>query len=314
MENLKTEIFWSLSDYCKSECEYCPIQLRGGPLYRETVEYVQAITKLIDAYKKAERSIRWFLDGGEPLDMDDIVTILKLCRTNGEYLHLNTNGGKLWIDWWAIEPYVDGVTLTYHYWQNPALMKYIIDTFKEKGKFIEVRVPIRPGEHFRSDIDRAIDLENACDKFYVTKQLLYNEADKIAGLFPYEIEELNKISYWNEPFEKRIPKPAADLNNPDTWSPEAREKSEFKIETWDDRYRARHNASPSFTGQMCNAGVERLHITHGGWVSGSNCGNQSLGNIWHPGWELQVAPQKCGMISCVVEYDRGITKFPLIVE
>ena len=45
-----------------------------------------------------------------------------------------TNGGTLWMDWWAIEPYVDQVVLTFHYWQNPALMKYIIDVFKEKGE------------------------------------------------------------------------------------------------------------------------------------------------------------------------------------
>lgn len=310
MENFKTDIFWSLHDYCKSECEYCPIQYRGGPLHRETSEYIRVINVLISAYKDAGRSIQWHIDGGEPLDMDGIVTILKLCRTNGEYLFLNTNGGKLWMDWWAIEPYVDALKLTYHYWQNPALMKYIIDTFRKKDKHIEVTVPIRPGEHFNSDITRATNLETACN-FYVSKSLLYKEADSTAGLFSYSHEELNNIYFWNLPINDRKGMLPDDLYDVNTVSPLVREKIEFDNSSWDERYQKRHQASPKFTGQPCNAGVERLHIGHLGWASGSCCGNQSMGNIWQPDWYPIVAPQKCGMLSCVIEFDREITKFPL---
>jgi heat shock protein HslJ len=62
---------------------------------------------------------------------------------------------------------------------------------------------------------------------------------------------------------------------------------------------------------VCVTGVEFLNIGAQGWVSGSMCGNATLGNIWHDGWSLSVAPQRCTMISCIHELDRGITKFPL---
>ena len=321
MENFKTNIFWSLHDYCKSECEYCPIQLRGGPLHRETSEYLRVINILIDSYKAAGRTISWHLDGGEPLDMDDIVTILKLCRTNGEFVHLNTNGGKLWLDWWAIEPYVDSVNLTYHYWQNPSLIKYIIDTYRDKGKTIKVSAPIRPGATFEEDINRVVDIENASN-FYINKTLLYKEADQSSGMFPYTTDELNKISFWNRPLGKRVitPPPPAPVIVPSTppstppppvLSELAKEKIQFEKTTWDQRYQQKHDNPFKFTGQLCNAGVESLHISHGGWASGSFCGNQSLGNIWEPNWTINVAPQTCTMLSCTSNHDRKITKFPL---
>lgn len=313
MENFKTSIFWNLHDYCRAECSYCPVQYSGGGLHPETKDYIQVINTIVNAYTAAGRTIDWFIDGGEPLDMDDIVTILKLCRTNGTSLMLSTNGGKLWVDWWAIEPYVDSLKLTYHYWQNPALMKYIIDTFREKGKPIEVLVPIRPGEHFRSDITRATALESECN-FYVSKTLLYKEADQTAGLFPYTHEDLNKIYFWNLPFKDRIRQPQANPADINTFSPEAKAKVKFDSSTWDTRYQEKHQTSPKFTGQLCNAGVERLHIGHLGWVSGSCCGNQSMGNIWQSGWYPSISPQKCSMLSCAVEFDRTITKFPVTVE
>ena len=131
MNNLITHIHWDLNDFCKSECSYCPTRLRGGAEPPETKDYVRVANLLIDAYKNMGREITWSFDGGEPLDMNDIVVLLKLCRTNGKYMELTTNGGKLWMDWWAIEPYVDKLNLTYHYWQNPSLINYIIERLTE---------------------------------------------------------------------------------------------------------------------------------------------------------------------------------------
>jgi organic radical activating enzyme len=302
MENLKTEIYWSLHDYCKSECEYCPIQLRGGPLHRETSEYIRIITNLIDSYKSVNRTINWHLDGGEPLDMDGIVTILKLCKTNGNFVELNTNGGRLWMDWWAIEPYVDSIRLTFHYWQNPALIKYIIDTFASKGKRMWVASPIRPS-HFDEDLERVFQLEKSLGTSFTTeKTILYKDANMSAGMFPYTAEQLATIDKLNAP-----PAPIV--------VPTLVEKQEyFKNTTWDDRYRDTYNSNTSYTGQLCNAGVEQLYISHTGWATGSHCGNQSLGNIWDDGWHPNTLPQKCTMISCIHTTDQKITKFPLIVE
>jgi len=318
MQNLKTKIVWSLNDFCKSECSYCPIHFRGGPIPPETSEYLRIANLLIDSYNGMGRKIDWVFNGGEPLDMDDIAILLKLCRTNGNSMELSTNGGRLWMDWWAIEPYVDRLNLTYHYWQNPKLIKYIIDTFKEKKKPINVNCPIRP-DHFDEDMNRALALEDECD-IVVPKHVLYVNSDPAGGMFKYSHAQLDKISLFNRPKHLRIPAPPPPPVIQQPPRPPAppppptklvAEKIYFDTTTHDQRYRAAHNSSPVFTGQLCNAGIEYLDIGAQGWVKGSDCNNTPLGNIWNDGWVPPVGPQMCTMISCVSNSDRRLTKFPL---
>jgi organic radical activating enzyme len=293
MNNLKTKISWNLHDYCKSECSYCPTKLRGGPIHPETADYIQIAQTIIDSYSKMGRRIEWTINGGEPLDMNDIVTLLKLLRENGDSLTLHTNGGKLWIDWWAIEPYVDFLELSYHYWQNPALIKYIVDTFIKKNKTINVTVPMRP-DYFDEDLNRALEIESN-HGIVVSKSLLYKEADPGAGMFNYTKKQLAIMSGEEIIENAHLVKHQEYVENT----------------TWDQRYQDIHNSNPSFTGMMCNAGIECLTISHQGWVAGSNCNNIPLGNIWHQGWKPPSEAQKCGMISCTSESDRQITKFNL---
>jgi organic radical activating enzyme len=307
MNNLKTIISWTLNDYCKSECSYCPISLRGGDLPSETTDYLRIANLLIESYsKKQQRQIEWIFNGGEPLDMNDIAMFLKLCRTNSRSVTLHTNGGRLWLDWWAIEPYVDHLHLTFHYWQNPALIKYISDTFHSKGKKINISSPIRH-DNVQQDLDRVIELEETLG-FLITKTILYKEADPSAGMFNYKHEDLKKIDFFNKSKDQRermlqekIPKKVKILE----------EKIYFEETTWDERYEDTYNNNPVYTGQLCNAGVEYLNIVAKGWVSGSNCNNQPLGNIWHNGWMPPQGPQTCTMKACVNESDQRITKFPL---
>jgi hypothetical protein len=93
-------------------------------------------------------------------------------------------------------------------------------------------------------------------------------------------------------------------------TPSVQQKIYFQETTWDERYKATYNAQPVYAGQLCNAGVEYLNIGAQGWVSGSNCNNQPLGNIWHDGWKPPTGPQVCTMIACVNGSDQQITKFP----
>jgi len=340
MDNLKTIISWTLNDYCKAQCEYCPTHSRGGGLPPEINEYLRIAQLLIDSYKEKQgRSIEWIFNGGEPLDMDYIAQFLKLCRANGDSVTLHTNGGKLWLDWWALEPYVDNLVLTYHHWQNPALIKYIVDTFNAKGKKFTISAPIR-NTNVQEDIDRVLELEDTIDML-VSKTQLYFNADPSAGMLKYSYEDLQKIDFYNmskemrqrtlEERAKRIeeqkrreeemrrrlaeapppepPPPPPPPPPPVETSKLVEEKIYFQETTWDERYEDTYSKHPSYVGQLCNAGVERLNIGGQGWVSGSNCNNIALGNIWHPGWMPPQGPQKCGMISCINEDDQRITKF-----
>jgi organic radical activating enzyme len=296
MENLQTIIHWTLNDYCRAQCEYCPMSARGGTNLPETEEYIRITNLLIDHYnKKLGRKISWVINGGEPLDINDIAMLLKLFRTNSESLTLHTNGGRLWMDWWAIEPYVDNLVLTFHFWQNPALIKYIIQTFTDKNKQIQINAPIRPGS-VKEDLERVENLEKEAE-YKIPKRLLYINGDNAAGLLNYSQDDLRLIDISNVVSAHQGPSAVE-------------QKNYYDNTTWDQRYFNIYSKNPVYAGQYCNAGIERLYIGAQGWVTGSSCNNQPLGNIFQ-NFNLPDGPQKCGMISCINGDDQKITKFSL---
>jgi hypothetical protein len=250
----------------------------------EVIQYLEITQKLITHYKSIGRDIDWTFDGGEPLDMFDFPMILKLCKENNGSIQLNTNGGKLWLDWWAIEPHVDVLNLTYHYWQQPTLIKFIIDTFRKKNKHVNILVPIRP-DFFDEDIQRALDIETQ-HNIVVGKAILYNEADPVGGMFAYTENQL-RIMRGEELVQ---------------------EQQHYEETTFAERSEERVIQNPSFTGMPCNTGIETLRISPDGWATGSDCNNRPLGNIW-TGVNLPSDPHVCCMMACISGSDQQITKF-----
>lgn len=284
MSNLRTQISWMISDHCTANCTYCPTRFRGGELPRNILEYLDVTTKMIDHYDSLGRKIDWAFNGGEPLDMFEFPMILKLCKERGGNIDLTTNGGRLWLDWWAIEPHVDQLHLTYHYWQNPKLIQFIIQAFQKANKHIDIMVPIRP-DYFDEDLKRALDIE-AEFNLVVSKTVLYNEADPVGGMFPYTEQQL-RIMRGEELVQ---------------------EQQYYEETTFQERYEDKIKENPVYTGYLCNVGIEKLVISHLGWMSGSNCNDKPLGNIW-TNMQLPSAPHKCGMRACVDGSDQIITKF-----
>lgn len=348
MNKLKTVVSWTLHDYCKAQCDYCPIHARGGEIPREISEYIRVAQLIIDSYKfKQGRTLEWVFNGGEPLDLNYLPELLKLCKEHSDSITLHTSGGRLWMDWWAIEPHIDNLVLTFHHWQNPALVKYIFDTFKAKGKSISITAPIRP-KFAEDDINNVLQLEEEIGEL-ISKTQLYQNADPSAGMLNYSYDDLQKIEFYNmdkdmrfkileererrleeyarmqaemmkrleeQPVQPQVEETPVEVQAPLSEPPlleESKlvdEKIYFQETTWDQRYEDTYNKHPSYAGQLCNAGVEWLNIVGQGWVSGSHCNNISLGNIWHPGWMPPQGPQVCGMISCIHPSDQLITKFP----
>lgn len=282
---MKTKISWELSNYCTAGCSYCPTKFWGGEKPRDYLDYIRAAEILINHYKGLGRSIDWTFTGGEPLEMFDFPAILKLCKEGGGTSELTTNGGKLWLDWWAIEPHIDTLHLTYHYWQNPNLIKFIIQAFRGKNKSFNVTVPIRP-EAFEEDMERASAVEQEYE-IHVHRQTLYQEADSAIGMMNYtetQLEHLYGVE-WVDTYIRNKPKM-----------------------TYAERHEERIQQNPSFTGKLCNVGIERVRISRDGWMFGSNCNTAPLGNIWGQ-YELPTGPQPCKMIACVNPDDQMIMKF-----
>ena len=285
MSNLKTNINWMLHDHCTSECTYCPIRFRGGELPRGILEYMEVTKKIIDHYDALDRKIDWTFGGGEPLDMFDFPMMLKLCKEQGGTIDLTTNGGRLWLDWWAIEPHIDTLHLSYHYWQNPNLIRFIIQAFQKAGKHIDIMVPMRPN-YFDEDLARALAVESEFN-VVVSKCVLYKEAEQAIGMYPYTEEQL-RIMRGEELVQ---------------------EYNHEQETTFGERHEERVNANPSYTGMLCNLGIEKLTISHTGWVRGSNCNSPLFGNIWNGTLGLPIGPERCVMMACVDGSDQQITKF-----
>lgn len=286
MNNFYTDIYWQLSNYCKAECSYCPIALKGGEYPEEDKDYVSVTSVITEHYnKKSNRKIRWEFDGGEPLDLMNLVRILKTAKADDNWVSLNTSGGSLWLDWFAIEPAVDKLILTYHYWQQHPLIKYIIETFQKNNKEIFLKMPVRP-THFEEDMDRVQRVESEFG-ITVSKMVLYKQASNIGGMFDYNEDQL-----WRLAGIKVV-----------------KEKQEFETKTYHERLEENIKTNPSYLGKLCNAGIEKLIITHSGHVTGSNCRNESIGYIWSKDWRPPDQPQVCGMLSCMDWADQQITKF-----
>ena len=326
---MRTQIIWMLNNYCTAECSYCPTKLRGGEMPNGILEYIEVTQQLIDHYSSLGRKIDWIFNGGEPLDMFDFPMMLKLCKEHGGTIDLTTNGGKLWLDWWAIEPHVDSLHLSYHYWQNPKLIKFIIQAFQKAHKHIDIMVPIRP-DHFEQDMQRATEIETEFN-LIVSKHILYNEADPAAGMLSYTEKQLRIMRGEIIIEEPIITQPIIAekiIKIEPIYVPNelVEEQHYFKNTTFQERYENKIAENPVYTGMLCNVGIEKLTISHLGWVSGSSCNDKPLGNIWSNNaipvsdaeaqqkilnkLRLPITPHVCGMRACMDKSDQLITKFP----
>jgi len=309
---MRTKIYWNLHNHCTAQCTYCPSTYWGGEEPRHISEYLEITNKIISHYSSLGRNIDWEFNGGEPLDMFDFPMILKLCKENSGNIKLNSNGGKMWLDWWAIEPHIDVLNLTYHYWQKEPLIKFILDSFHNKSKIVNVTVPIRPN-FFEEDINRAKKIENNYN-LTVNKSVLYHGADKNAGfMYEYKSKQLaimSGIEYIEYIPEKEHTSEKEHIPEKEKIViPLVVEQNHFKETTLKERFEERILQSPSFTGMACNIGIETLNISHLGWTSGSTCNNLHLGNIWDKEFELPKTPSVCKMNNCLSPTDQLITKF-----
>lgn len=274
---LKTKIFWTIHNFCKSKCYYCPSNNWNGEEPFDIQLYLNFAEKAIKHYESLNRIIDWNINGGEPLDLFDLPMLLKLCKREDNCIEITTNGGKLWIDWWALEPYIDRLNLSFHYWQHPNLIDYIVDMFLKKQKFINVIVPIR-SKYFEEDIKKCQELEQ---RFNIQPNKLiisgedYSDEQSIflMGKDVFEESKTHVIKFWSTHKEDFL------QNN------------------------------PIYTGKPCNEGIEILKISEKGFVSGSNCGNSSYGNIWNNDFKFPVGPQPCRKMACIDSEDQTITKF-----
>lgn len=279
-----TEVYWTLHTYCSKQCYYCPKKFWGNNEPRHFEEYINAAKKVINHFNNLGRIINWTFDGGEPLEFFELPMLLKLCKETGGKITLHTNGGNSILPWLALKAYVDDVVLTYHHWQNSHLINYIVEQYITNNKKIKIIVPLRP-EEFDNDLNKIKILK---DKFniQVEYQFLFKEADYYRGFLNYSIQDINQLKSKNEI---------------DNYS------NTIKL-SWKDQFDKQINESPKYSGKKCMAGIEKLIIGAEGFISGSNCNNINMGNIFQTPMFLS-EPDICRSVACMSKDDQKITKF-----
>jgi hypothetical protein len=65
------------------------------------------------------------------------------------------------------------------------------------------------------------------------------------------------------------------------------------------------NGNPSYTGKMCYAGVDYVHIDHNGWAGGSDCRSRIMGNVFELDWSGPNEPFACPMMYCQSKNDQS---------
>lgn len=290
MFGVVSEIFWHLTDYCDQECSYCPPRYRGGLVTRSTDEYIAVIEKIQNSRYTFADKIKWNLSGGEALALDNIHRILRTMKEKESFVRIETSGGSSWFDYMAIQDYIDQITLTYHHWQNPSVVNYIIDFCQSNDKIIKIKVPYYPSKVK----EQMAIIDELNDRGIYTRGLaLHVDARHgnklIDGYSPGELNLMNGLpeDYIPPP---PPPPPPIDPNAPDP--------------NWKDP-----NIPPSPTeqqslGRECYAGADYMYISHKGYATGSDCGGRSLGNVFDADWEPVSTSFTCPMFWCHSQNDK----------
>ena len=278
----EAKVYWHLTDQCEMSCDYCPIRYRANTNKRTNDQYLAVIEKLqASRYQHAE-SIRWVIDGGEPLSFPGLTLLLRKIKEKPSYLKLNTSGLNSWFNLIETAEYVDHYKLTHHHWQNESVLNFIVDFCKENNKKLNIVVPLNPGriledrEKVQSLVDQGLDAK---------EKILYTDTKSGEFWAGYSRIDINRIlkraDDYVEPPAVYSPPVYVDLSKPPT----------------DD--------SPSYTGLGCYAGVDDIYISHKGFASGSDCGGRDMGNVFDAEWLAPAGPFACPMNYCRSSNDRN---------
>lgn len=276
----QAEVYWHLTDQCNIGCDFCPTRYRANTNKRTTDEYLSVISKLQDSRYLHAESIKWKINGGEPLQFPNLTQLLKLMKSRPSYVRLDTSGGDSWFDLIGTQEYVDHYKVTSHKWQNESVLNFIIDFCKEHDKKLSIIVPLNPGQIFE---DRA-KVKALTDQGLKAKEsILYNNNQHGDIWSGYSTVDINRI-----------------YNRPDDWVPEPVKYEPVYV----DQTKPPIDDTPSYTGQGCYSGVDYIYISHKGFASGSNCGGRDIGNVFEEGWQAPAGPFPCCVNYCRSSDDR----------
>lgn len=277
----EAKVYWHLTDQCEIGCSFCPTKYHAGTNKKTTDQYLAVIEKLQDSRYKNAESIRWVIDGGEPLNFPGLNLLLRKIKEKPSYLKLNTSGLNSWFNLIETMEYVDHYKLTHHYWQNESVLNFIVDFCKDNNKKLNIVVPLNPGRIFedrdkvQSLVDQGLDAQ---------ERILYDDGRGGQFWTGYSSVDINRILRRPDDYVDPPPPPPKPVYV--DWS------------------RPPIDDSPSYTGLGCYAGVDDIYISHKGYAAGSDCGGRDIGNVFGENWTAPDGPFACSMNYCRSSNDR----------
>ena len=105
-------VSWALSNKCNYRCTYCPDFLHNGSSGQPKWEVVE---KFIRSLKIKDKEICYRITGGEPTFWKRFIDMAKLVKEEGHTFSFITNGSQS-VDYYKkIDPYTDGMIISYHH-------------------------------------------------------------------------------------------------------------------------------------------------------------------------------------------------------
>ena len=302
-------IEFMLGNLCNYKCSYCyPGAHEGTHLWPDVDIIIKNISHLFDVYKlQGKTKFELYIVGGEPTLWKDLPKFCNFLKNNYDtIIRMSTNGYRK-SDWWKEHSKLfDAVEISVHHeFAKSNHIKEVGDTLYRENTNLVANVLMDPN-HFDKCMNLLEDLKTSKEDWPIIAKTVHIDGNT---LYTDSQEEYLKSSL------KRMPNMS--------WWKNLKHNEEY--ETWvieddikkkvEDNY-LRLNGKNRFNGWSCNLGLDHLHISMSGEVTGK-CGQSLYGkkiyyNLYKDNFSLvfnpTIGPVICTKDVCMCGFETNISK------
>lgn len=104
-------ISWTLSNKCNYKCSYCPDHVHNGTTGHP---YWETVNRFIDNFNLPNKQLCYRISGGEPTYWNHFIDMAQQVKSKGHIFSFLTNGSRSVEYFREINPYTDGMIISYH--------------------------------------------------------------------------------------------------------------------------------------------------------------------------------------------------------
>lgn len=193
-------VSWTLSNKCNYRCSYCPDALHNGSTGHPDWDLV---SNFVENFSVPGKEICYRLSGGEPTYWKHFIDLAKLVKSKGHTFSFLTNGSKDTNYFKEINPYTDGLIISYH--PEYADIDHFVNIAKVMDCFVAVNLMMVP-EEFDSLVKIAETLYNSADNIVVWPKLILDKSANLGhitnAVTDYSKDQITLLDNW--PYFRKI--------------------------------------------------------------------------------------------------------------